>query len=112
MSVAHDLSREPLIGSWDLHRSTGSDEWADGELGQGEAAFDPVAVQLTADAGDRVNRVEVIVGDDWGGISVGFAGGLILDVLPVTTASDECWRYFRPDEDDDHFVVFESSEQP
>lgn len=106
------LLGEPLIGSWDLHRSTGSLEWADGELEQGEAAFDLVAVQLTADASERDHRVEVIVGDDWGGVSVGFSGGLALDVLPVTTASDECWRYFRPDEDDNHFVVFEPLEQP
>jgi hypothetical protein len=102
----------PLVGSWDLHRSTGSNEWADGELAQGEAVFDPVAERLTADGGDRDYRVEVVVGNDWGGVSVGFTGGLVLDVLPVTTASDECWRYFRPGEDDEHFVVFEPPEEP
>jgi hypothetical protein len=105
------LLGNPLIGSSDLHRSIGSNELADGELAPGEAAFDPVAGQLTADAGDRDHHVEVIVGDDWGGVSVGFTGGLVLDILPVTTASDECWRYFRPGDDDQHFVVFESSEE-
>lgn len=102
----------PLVGSWDLHRPAGSNEWADGELAQGEAAFDPVAAQLSSDGGDREHSVEVLVGNDWGGVSVGFTGGLVLDVLPVTTASDECWRYFRPGDDDDHFVVFETPEAP
>lgn len=101
----------PLVGSWDLHRSIGSNEWADGELALGEAAFDPIAVRLTAEAVDRDQRVEVIVGNDWGGVSVGFSGGLVLDVLPVTTASDECWRYFLPGRDGDHFVVFEPAEE-
>jgi len=106
------LLGNPLVASWDLHRSTGSNEWADGELAKGEAAFDPVAAQLTAEGGDRCHRVEVIVGNDWGGVSIAFSGGLVLDVLPVTTASDECWRYFRPGDDDDHFIVFEPPEEP
>jgi hypothetical protein len=104
------LLGHPLVGSWDLRRSIGSNEWADGELAPGGAAFDPVAVRLTADAADRDQRVEVIVGNDWGGISVAFTGGLLLDVLPVTTAADECWRYFMPGADEDHFVVFEPEE--
>ena len=104
------LRGHPLVATWDLHRSIGSDEWADGELAQGEAAFDPAAVRLTADAADRDQRVEVIVGNDWGGVSVAFTGGLVLDVLPVTTAADECWRYFMPDADENHFVVFERQE--
>lgn len=101
----------PLVGASDVHRFTGSNEWADSELAPGGAAFDPVAAQLTAESASRDHRVEVIVGNDWGGISVGFTGGLVLDVLPVTTASDECWRYLRPG-DDDHFVVFEPPEEP
>jgi hypothetical protein len=102
----------PLIGSWDLHRSIASGEWAGGELAPGDAAFDPLAVQLTADADDRDHRVEVIIGDDWGGASVGFTEGLVLDMLPVSTGSDECWRYFRPGDDDGQFVVFEPAEEP
>jgi hypothetical protein len=105
------LLGKPLVASWDLHRSTGSNEWADRELAQGEAAFDPVAAQLSAEGGDGDHRIELIVGNDWGGVSMGFTGGLVFDVLPVTTASDECWRYFRPGEDDEHFVVFEPPEE-
>ncbi|MDQ6724856.1 MAG: hypothetical protein M3066_01570 [Actinomycetota bacterium] len=59
-----------------LRRSIGANEWADGELAHGEAAFDPVAAQLSAEGADRDHRVEVIVGNDRGGVFVGFPGGL------------------------------------
>lgn len=100
----------PFIGSEDLYRAIGSNESADGELLHGEAAFDPAAEALTADADRSEHLVERVVGDDWGGFSMEFSNGLVLDVLPVTTASDECWRYFKPGEDGKHLVVFEVPE--
>jgi hypothetical protein len=71
-----------VVGSWDLHRSIGSNEWADSELAQGEATFDAAAVRLTAEAADRDQRVEVIVGNDWGGISAALTGGLCSRYCP------------------------------
>ena len=98
----------PLVGSWDVHRSIGSNEFADGELLQGEAAFDPIAAELTAEAGEEEQHVSRLTGDDWGGVAVEFISGLMLEVLPVTTGSDECWRYLQPGKDIEHFVVFET----
>ncbi|CAA9576012.1 MAG: hypothetical protein AVDCRST_MAG87-2878 [uncultured Thermomicrobiales bacterium] len=100
----------PLVGSWDVHRSIGSNEFADGELLQGEAAFDPIAAELTAEAGEEEQHVNRLTGDDWGGLVLEFTSGLMLDVLPVTTASDECWRYLQLGDDTEHFVVFETPE--
>ncbi|HEX7277806.1 MAG TPA: hypothetical protein VF244_10570 [Acidimicrobiales bacterium] len=97
----------PLVGSWDLHRSIGSNDWADGELLPGEAAFDPIAAELTVDAERSDHLVDAVAGNDWGGVSLAFSNGVVLDVLPVTTASDECWRYFNPGQDSEHFVIFE-----
>ncbi len=101
----------PLLASWDVYRAVGSDERAEDELLPGEAAFDPVAQELTTAAEQSDQRVERLVANDWGGFVMEFTGGVMLEVLPVTTASEECWRYFRPGEDVDHFVVFDDPEQ-
>jgi hypothetical protein len=100
---------DPLVGSSDLYRSPGSNDWADAELAPGASAFDVVAAELTRSA-DADYHVEVITGNDWGGVSISFGGELLLEVLPVSTASRECWRYFRPGTDD-HFIVFEPSDE-
>ena len=102
----------PLLGSWDVYRAVGSDERGDGELPPSGAAFDPVAHQVTSAAERSDHLVERVDADDWGGFTLEFTGGVVLEVLPVTTASEECWRYFRPGEDVGHFVVFQDPDEP
>ena len=102
----------PLMGSWDVYRAVGSDDRAEGELLPGEAAFDRAAEALTATAEHADHRMQGVEATDWGGFTMAFTGGLLLEVLPVTTASEECWRYFRPGENLDHFVVFQGPDEP
>lgn len=67
-----------------------------------EARLDEFHARTEGNAG--VLKFESITADEVGGFALAMSGGYRILVFPATSRG-ECWRFFRPRSEEDHFVV-------
>lgn len=72
---------------------------------QGANRCDELVSQLTQKQIFNLMIVSSIEGDNLGGLKLGFRNGYQLEVFPDISFEAECWRFFRPYSDEEHFIV-------
>lgn len=87
---AGDVAEEPADFDWMKHGANRCDE--------------RVSV-FWAEHADAPLFVTAVEGDVYGGFRLLFSEGYELQVFPNDSCPDEHWRFFKPDTDEDHFVV-------
>lgn len=71
----------------------------------GNNQFDQRTLKLINDHEQSPLMVRCVKSDAVGSIHITFNQGYILDVFPSSSVCTEHWRLFRPDSEEDHFVV-------
>lgn len=87
---AGELADEPANFDWDVHGANRCDERVSALLAMHD---------------QRPLHVTTVTADVYGGFQLFLSEGYALQVFPNDSCPGERWRLFKPDTDDDHFVV-------
>lgn len=107
IQCAWRLVRPPeiLVANFDFYTFADRDEPYDFDA-DGSSRFDQLAKPITEELATQLPEVTSIQFDHAGGLSLGVASGLFLDVFPHESTANayDSWRLFRPGDDGEHWV--------